>query len=256
MNAVVIGGLGIVGQSTRHALGIYNYYDLSGSNVYYKDLNQFKYIFLCLPTPVDKNGEYKIGDIKKVITDIKGNPDKNIFILRSTVSPGTCKKLAEETKQIIVHVPEFLTESTWKEDSEWPDIVVIGADNSKIRKEIEGLFRSRFRGANFILTDTITSETIKVSINSFYALKVVFANQIYDFCQKSGANYETVKEAMYARKWIGKNHLDVWHKGGRGASGKCLLKDLDAFANSSKLPLLEIANVLNKELVKEFPKKE
>jgi len=88
---------------------------------------------------------------------------------------------------------------------------------------------------------------IKYAINTLYALKVVFANQIFDYCRNIGANYNVIKDAMYARKWIGKNHLEVWHQGNRGAGGKCLEKDLEALAGESDLPLLKVANMLNKE---------
>jgi hypothetical protein len=39
-----------------------------------------------------------------------------------------------------------------------------------------------------------------------------------------------VVDAMYKRKWIGKNHLAVPFNGKLGVNGKCLPKDLIAFA--------------------------
>ena len=255
LNAVVI-GKGMVGNATMRTLGIDKFYSKSESNILEEELFSFKYIFICVPTPI-LNEKHDISTIKYYVKSIssKQNEDKkSTFIIRSTITPGTCEKLVNWGKANIVHVPEFLTESSSKQDADWPDIIVIGSDNEIAREEVVGIFRARFKGSEFFITNAVTAETIKCTINSFYAIKVVFANQIFDFCRRSKVNYETVKKAMYARKWIGKNHLSVWHKGGRGAGGKCLAKDLDAFANCTNLPMIEYINKLNRGLLATSPK--
>lgn len=249
-NAVVIGGLGMVGQATRHAFGIEKYIDLRGSTATYKEAGEAKYVFLCLPTPCE-NGRYNIDSTIEAIKTVLANQvGQTIFILRSTVTPGTTRHLCEMLGiNSIVFNPEFLSEKTWKSDTDHPDVVVIGADHNQYADEVIALYQGRFKGLNIQRTDSVTAELIKLSINAFYATKVVFANQIFDHAQKIGANYEKIKEVMYARKWIGKNHLDIFHNDCRGAGGKCLEKDLQAFAEYSQLPLLITANKLNKALL-------
>jgi len=245
-NAVIVGN-GMVGKATAHAFGIKEYYDIKESTVGLRDLANYRYIFICLPTPT-VNGKCFTKDIVDVIKEVRKQQKNNIFILRSTVAPGTTLKIIKETKASVVHVPEFLTESTWKRDSEWPDLVVIGSEQQWQKEEVFGVYRARYKGANFVLTDTITSETIKYAINSLYATKVVFANQLFDYCSEHDINYEAVKKAMYHRKWIGKNHLRVFDDDGkRGAGGKCLSKDLEAFANHTDSELLKFVDKLNKE---------
>jgi UDPglucose 6-dehydrogenase len=246
-NAVVIGGLGMVGNATRHAFGIDKYIDLKESTSSYKEAGSSKYVFICVPTPTI-NGECKTDDIKEAIRGVLAHQSgQPIFIIRSTVTPGTCKYLMEYFNiQSIVHNPEFLSEATWQSDTEHPDVVVIGGENAAYIEDVAAVYKGRFKGVNIIKTDTVTAEMIKYSINSFYATKVVFANQIYDHAKKIGANYEAIKNAMYSRKWIGKNHLDVWHNDKRGAGGKCLEKDLESFAEYTQLPLLKKVNDLNK----------
>ncbi len=258
MNGSVVLGHGMVGKATMKSLGITHFFSRSESNVALNDLHNFKYIYICLPTPNSITGKQDIDNIRYYIEQIsrsQPNGERSVFIIRSTILPGTCKKLVASTGADIVHVPEFLTEATWDQDASWPDIVVIGSDDEVIKEQVVGIFRARFKGAEYFITDFKTAETIKYTVNNFYALKVIFANQIYDFCGKHGANYEVVKKACYARKWIGRNHLDVWHKGGRGAGGKCLYKDLEAFATFSHLPLLEFANKINRALIMSNPKK-
>lgn len=244
-NAVVIAN-GMVGQATRHAFGIEKYIDPKGSTSSYKEAGSLKYVFLCLPTPT-VNGKCDTHLLKEAISAVLDHKNgQPIFIIRSTVIPGTTKALqASLGIDSIVHNPEFLSEDTWKEDVEHPDMVVIGADHPVYLEDVVALYRGRYKGLDIFKTDSMTSETLKHAINAFYATKVVFANQIYDCCQRNGANYEQIKEMMYQRKWIGKNHLDVYHKNKRGAGGKCLPKDLEAFAKYSNLELLNVANKLN-----------
>lgn len=246
-NAVVIGGLGMVGNATRHVFGIEKFIDVRESNSSYKEAGSMKYVFLCLPTPT-VNGICQTDAIKEAIQGVLSHSiGQQIFIIRSTVTPGTCKALMEKFGiTSIVHNPEFLSEKTWQQDVEHPDIVVIGGENAAYIEDVAAVYKGRFKGLNIIETDTVTSELIKYANNSFYALKVVFANQIFDHAQKIGANYETLKKALYARKWVGKNHLDVWHNEKRGAGGKCLEKDLEHFAEYSQLSLLKEASRLNK----------
>ncbi len=244
-NAVCIGN-GMVGQATRHAFGIEKYIDLKGSTSSYKDAGSAKYVFLCLPTPT-VSGECDSSLLKEAISAVLDHKNgQPIFIIRSTVIPGTTKALQEHFQiDSIVHNPEFLSEDTWQADVEHPDMVVIGADHPVYLEDVVALYKGRYKGLDIFKTDSTTAETIKYAINAFYATKVVFANQIYDCCQRNGANYQQVKDAMYQRKWIGKNHLDVFHKNKRGAGGKCLPKDLEAFSTYSNLELLKITHKLN-----------
>jgi len=249
-NCVVI-GRGMVGQATMHTFGIKDYFDLRGSTLSLKDIAKNKrYVFISIPTPT-VNGEQKgieeMEALIKQIMDLGGG--QKVFIIRSTVLPGTCKRLIQNCKNnAIIHNPEFLTEATWKDDAEHPDVIVIGGERTNYIEDVESLYKARFRGSvDIIKTDTMTSETIKYAVNCLYATKVVFANQLYDWCEKFQVNYETIKEVMYKRKWIGKNHLRIFDKDNRrGAGGKCLGKDCDAFATRSGIEFLRVVNKLNK----------
>jgi UDPglucose 6-dehydrogenase len=64
------------------------------------------------------------------------------------------------------------------------------------------------------------------------ATKVIFANEMYDICQKMGIKYQEVKEMVVADKRIGKSHLDVTTV--KGFGGKCFPKDLLALRALAK----------------------
>ena len=76
------------------------------------------------------------------------------------------------------------------------------------------------------------AELVKYSKNTFYALKVIFANQIYDICQALGEDYYMIKEIITTPQDqpIGDSHLDPIFGLKRGFGGKCLPKDSQALA--------------------------
>jgi len=69
---------------------------------------------------------------------------------------------------------------------------------------------------------------IKYGGNCFLYFKVVFMNILYDLTQKYNLNYNTITEAIGNDSRIGKSHLKVVDKGGRGAGGHCFIKDFEA----------------------------
>lgn len=248
--AVVVGGLGVVGKATREIFQIQDYFDLRGSNINLKEIAQKKrYIFLCLPTPANQSG-YDTSAIFQIIKQIEQYPGgQHIFINRSTVLPGTTAHINNQFNfNCVIHNPEFLTMRTLEQDIKSPDIVIIGADKrSDYGAEILDWYGDIIKNnkTQYFLIGTRESEMSKLAINNFYSLKVTFANQIYDVCQEAGVNYDQVKQIMYARKWIGKNHLDVWHDGKRGFAGMCLPKDNQAFNRAFQKPLLQMVEKLN-----------
>ena len=252
-NSVVIGGLGMVGNATGHTFGIKDYYDRKGSNITLVEIAlQKRYVFMALPTPTKEGTQEGVGEMEGLIKQILGyGGGQKIFIIRSTILPGTTKRLMRNCDTTaIVHNPEFLTEATWKKDAEHPDIIVLGGEDHVFLDDVEALYKGRFKGSvDVFKTDSITSELAKYAINSFYVTKVVFANEIFDTCKNMGANYEMIKEIMYARKWIGKNHLRIFDEDKkRGADGACLAKDIEAFTSCTKSKLIELVNKLNKNL--------
>ena len=230
-NAAIIGG-GVLGQASANSLGINYIYDevSERSNIDKAQLKDFKYIFICVPTPTNEDG-CNISIVEKSISE---NLHGHVFVIRSTVVPGTSEKLMEKYNCDIISNPEFLTEKTSVEDAVHPDIIVIGGRNrASVREFTDTFYGKNFSDSKIIETDNKTAEMIKYSVNNFYAVKVLFASYLYKVCKEHSVDYETVKDAMYKRKWIGKNHLTVPFNGKFGVNGKCLPKDLIAFAKFS-----------------------
>lgn len=242
----VIIGWGVVGKNTAKVLNIKNHIDRGQND---PRLSYYKYFIFCLPTPTI-NGKQDLTAIEEwldLIRDIKTDP---IVIIRSTILPGTTEKLSKKYGLKIVHVPEFLTEATALEDTKHPEFLVIGGDNYKVREEVGKLFSPIRPKYSIYFCTSVTAEVLKYTMNSWFSLKVVFANQIFNVCEKSGAAYGAITRALEEHKWGSKNGWEIWHKNARGFSGKCLPKDIEAFSNAFELPLLTAVQWINNKLVK------
>lgn len=256
MNKTCVIGWGTVGKATAAAFGIKDFYSRSESNITLEEASKYRFIFICLPTPTI-NGKCDTSAIEETIKAILSyGANESIFIIRSTVYPGFSKFL-QSTFGIdrFVSNPEFLSEDTALHDAKNPDMVVIGADNVEYAKTVASLYAARFKYFTTYLTDSVTAELIKYALNTFFATKVVFANEIFDYAQELKANYETIRTVLEKHPWGSKNHFRVWDKEGRGAGGKCLEKDLEAIVMPSGSVFFQAAHVTNQRLLKEYPKK-
>lgn len=253
-----VAGLGMVGDQVRRwfewkgfvVAGYDKFKDIGKEeNLYGADV-----VFLCLPTPHKKGASsgVDISVFKKFIDNFK---EPKIFVIKSTIPPGTTELLQEKCpNHLFLHSPEFLTEATaWKDFSK-PAFQLLGyTDKSKsIAKKILDILP---KGKVNLAMTSNESEIFKFTRNAFFAVKVTFANQIYDICESYGANYDVMKKLMLADPWIGGHHLEVVHKSYRGFGGKCLPKDLKTFikvfeSKGKKADLLKATDSINDAMLK------
>jgi UDPglucose 6-dehydrogenase len=77
------------------------------------------------------------------------------------------------------------------------------------------------------------AEVIKYFNNVHHAMQVTFANITYEVCNKLGANYMNVFNAITRRDCINKAYL-MANKNTRAYGGHCLPKDTSAWNNLVK----------------------
>ena len=170
--------------------------------------------------------------------------------------PGTIQKLQEKYPQHkFLFNPEFLTELTADQDMNYPDRQIIGYTKQSytISKDIMDLLP--LAPFERIMPST-EAEMVKYFGNNWFAVKVAFANQMYDLCKKINIDYDKVMESSAADKRIGKSHLEVIHKDYRGYGGKCIPKDIKAlirFADDRgvDLKLHKTAEKINNDLMQQ-----
>jgi len=224
-------GYGIVGQAVQYGFSneeihIYDKYKKSESLK--EVVEKSDYIFVCLPTPIksDRSGiDLTIVNsvIKKIVSLSKGT-DK-IIIIKSTVIPGTTKKYIQKYQQsLFCFNPEFLRERSFLQDFVNTDRIIIGTENNLVFRRVSSLYQKIMPKVPIFQTDTTSAEMVKYMTNCFLATKVIFANEMYEICQKLGVKYEEIKKMVVADSRIFDSHLDVTTL--RGFGGKCFPKDL------------------------------
>lgn len=169
-------------------------------------------------------------NIGKAIVDRK---EHATFVLRSTVPPGTSKKICKIIEEFsgkilnkdfsFVYNPEFLREGTAVSDYFSPGCVVIGTHDGQSNKDIDELYEG-VHGEIFY-TDYNTSELTKYLNNSWHAIKVAFANEVGVIAKESDADVAKLMDIFLADKKL--NVSEKYLLPGAPYGGSCLPKDLN-----------------------------
>jgi UDPglucose 6-dehydrogenase len=194
------------------------------------------FIFVCLPTPMRKDGSCDLSILEKFFEDIE-EMDLNIleertFIIKSTVPIGTTKRLAEKHSLTwIVHNPEFLTARNAVHDFKVAQRTVLGGD-SLLTNRVANLYWGYLHYGEdhkIIQCSSDESEAIKYFSNSFLAYKVAYFNKVYDTCQMCLMDYKYVRDGITTDRRIGTSHTKVpGIDRDRGFGGTCFPKDLSS----------------------------
>lgn len=191
-----------------------------------EEIDDCDFIFVCVPTPMRNDGSQDTSYIEKVFETAVSGP---IYIIKSTVIPGTTRSLQSKYKDLnIVFSPEFLTERTAKLDMLTQARIVLGGDKVDVDK-VADLYFQRFMNRNMIKTDSTTAELIKYMNNTFFATKVSIMNEFKVLSDKIGTNWEDALHGFASDGRIGDSHLHVPGPDGKlGYGGTCFPKDVNA----------------------------
>ena len=213
-------------------------------NSSYNDLiKNCKIIFVCLPTPMNKDGSCNVQLVKDVLSKLN-KETKAIIVNKSTVIPGTTESFNKEFKNLdIVFNPEFLTERNAIEDFNNQERIILGGPRPATT-ELKQIYSTVFPKAYVIKTGSKHAEMIKYFTNSFLATKVSFANEMHELCDNLDLDYDKVIEYAILDNRLGNSHWAVpGPDGDVGFGGHCFPKDLSAIINlTDKLGLIN--NVL------------
>lgn len=224
-------GNGFVGESQAFAfspttdLRIYDIDPLKSSHTK-EELDECDFIFVCVPTPMRKNGSQDLSYVEEVFNNASQGP---IYIIKSTVLPGTTTTLIKMFPDLeIVFCPEFLTERTAKLDMLTQARIVLGGEKGDTKK-VRELFEQRFMNRHIIETDSTTAELIKYMNNTFFATKVSILNEFKLLSDKLGTNWEDALYGFSSDGRVGDSHLHVPGPDGKmGYGGTCFPKDVNA----------------------------
>ncbi len=193
-----------------------------------------RFIVVCLGTPVDEylNPQFKI--FKHMIdTIIPLLRDDQHLILRSTVFPGTTRKirdyLREQGKKLhITFCPERISQgNALHEIRELPQI--IGAFDEDSRQDAIALFRRLT--ADIVALNPLEAELAKLYTNAWRYIQFAIANQFYQLAAMNGLDFYRIFHGITHRY----PRAETFPIAGF-AAGPCLFKDtmqLAAFSNNN-----------------------
>jgi UDPglucose 6-dehydrogenase len=189
-------------------------------------------IFVCVPTPTD---DTDYSTLRNVLDKIKELNYTGLTVVKSTVLP----KYLENYE--VLYNPEFLSRATANEDFVNPPMLIIGGHPNKAQELLE-IYRtqSTVNLSKVFITTLANACMAKYCMNSFYATKVTFMNQMYDVSNTVGADWKQVNTILRNHPWMGTHHYEVpGPDGSRGFGGPCLPKDTAALVKEFDVELLK-----------------
>jgi len=236
-------GQGFVGQALRGSFA--PHYKISTYDKAHKDLSTHKnihdlsidceLIFICVPTPMRADGSCDVSIVREVVREVCDTGRRNIIAIKSTVPPNTTKALQDlcQDSQIVFN-PEFLLERSAEEDFRNTNRVILGGPRPATTL-LKQFYSKIFPNAQIIKTDSTIAEMVKYLTNSFLAVKVSFANEIYNICNSLGIDYDKVVEYSLQDERLGNTHWAVPGPDDHmGFGGSCFPKDLNALMHLAR----------------------
>ena len=221
--------------------------------------------FVCVGTPSLRNGKLDLSHIEKVAREIgaalKQKKSPHIFVLRSTVLPGTTESVVLPILEqasgrragvdfMVAYNPEFMREGSAVADFLQPPYTILGAQDPSHLAPLRELYQQT--PAKVYETSIGVAEMVKYLSNAFHAVKVTFANEVGTLCKHLGVDAQDVTEIFTSDTRL--NISRAYLSPGFAFGGSCLPKDVRALMYKAKeldlkLPMLESLLPSNSEHV-------
>lgn len=231
MKQLIAGGLGFVGSQVSLLFPDADIFDTRQDNTYPR--GHYDIVHCCVPTPAYPNGSCDISYVREVLENI----DSDLFIIRSTLPPGTCESFENELNKDIVFQPEYCASASpypapLADIRKHPFLILGGREENT--KKARRLYERVYAPTTVILeTSATTAELIKLFENTVIANKVTLCGEFYAICEQFGVDYDTVREAVFKLDPRMTPWWTIVYPERRGwSSSHCLPKDLSNLIHS------------------------
>lgn len=218
-------------------------------------------IFIAVGTPPLPTGEANLEYLEaaaKAIGQAMDDTRFRVVVNKSTVPVGSSnlvetlvrEGIGDGTRRASIRFgvasnPEFLREGTAVADSLYPDRIVVGGDAATLavmRELYEPLVAQSFPAppgvprpsamvsVPLLATSLTSAEMIKYAANAFLAMKIGFANEMANICERVGAEAPEVMAGIGLDSRIGGKFLNP----GVGWGGSCFGKDIQALLHTAR----------------------
>lgn len=185
----------------------------------------------------DFNYEYLKAACNSISEELERLGEDRIVIIISTVLPGTIQReikplLSNRVK--LCYNPFFIAMGTTIHDFLNPEIVLFGVDDSEAVAKAKEFYKT-ITDAPFHEMSIVNAELVKVNYNTFITMKINFANNLMEVCDKmkdEGADVDVVIDALSDC-----NHRIIspaYMRGGMPDGGGCHPRDNIALADFAR----------------------
>lgn len=241
--SVALIGAGYVGSAYKKVFPDAIVYDpIIGLETTKAEVNTCDIAIVCVPTPASEQG-LNMSIVEGVVSWL----ETPLILIKSALMPGTVDKLVKKYNKKIAVSVELIGEGKyavpyWKyphpTDPNLHQVLIIGGEDETARRCADVIWEKLSPDIDIHLTTAVEAEICKLWENAWGAMKVTFANVMYDICEQYGANYTRVLQAWGADGRTEKMHMRVI-PGKRGWGGKCFSKDVPALAKLDDSGLLK-----------------
>ncbi|MBZ5727306.1 MAG: UDP-glucose/GDP-mannose dehydrogenase family protein [Acidobacteriia bacterium] len=221
-------------------------------------------IFIAVGTPPLATGEANLEYLEAAAHSIGAAMDSSRFrvvVNKSTVPVGSGNLVETLVREGLADAhpaaggkvrfgvasnPEFLREGSAVADSLYPDRIVVGASDETTLAIMRELYRPvvaqsfepppgvprppALTAVPLVTTSLTSAEMIKYAANAFLAMKIGFANEIANICERVGAEATEVMAGIGLDSRIGSRFLNP----GVGWGGSCFGKDVRALLHTAR----------------------
>ena len=229
-------GLGTVGSANKEGFESIGH-EIVGHDItldtQITDVFNTEITFVCVPTPSTDNGDCDTTIIESVIDELAEINYKGIIAIRSTAVPGFTQSMIDKHKNLtIAFVPEFLRERCALDDFlNNHKLLAVGTHDIWVHRKMVQCHGELPQ--NVVHLTPNEAEVLKYYNNVYAAVRVTFANVMYEICEKLDCDYNTIKNAYIKTGKAIDMYLDVYPEL-RGYGGMCLPKDTKALASLIK----------------------
>ncbi len=204
--------------------------------------------YIAVGTPSMPDGGIDLSHVeeaaKMIGQSLRSAHQHQLVVIKSTVSPGTARNIVKPTLEresrkrsgvdfSVCSNPEFLREGNAIHDTEFPDRIIIGSDDSASAERLENFYMEFHRQElpPIVRTTFENAELIKYANNAFLATKISFINCIANIVERiPHADVKAVAAGIGLDERIGSKFLNA----GLGWGGSCFPKDLAALLSLSR----------------------
>jgi nucleotide sugar dehydrogenase len=205
-----------------------------------EECNQADLGVICVPTLMDKSKEFPFPCDTSIVEDCVSWLETPVILIKSTIAPGTTDRLKEKYKKRICMSPEYAGESTYflppgydyfdnMKKTPWN---VIGGADKDVNYIFDLLIPILGPKKEYHICTAKEAEVIKYMENTYFGVKITFAQEMYNICKVMDVNWYRVWTGWALDNRVDKMHTAVFPEG-RGFAGKCLPKDLNALVRAS-----------------------